>query len=169
MRPETIRDLKNRKNISLDNKGVGGFFTDIPALIVIIIGLSIFTVSAYNFHNEYVQKKYNDGIEENLDSFMDNIRNYDYIAESDGVFYASNVQRLNSTTIKKDFNPNSLGFNYKIEIIDTSGYEQRYDKSIETETVPSNKDVYIDSSSITIRSSSTYHLGKLKISIWECG
>lgn len=157
-----------RNDISKNTKGIGGFFTDVPALIVIIIGLSIFTVSVYNFHDNYVEKKYEDGMEEDLESFMKDIRNYDYIAESDGVFYSSNLQELNSTRIREDYDPNSLGFGYKIEVIDNSGYDQRYNKTINTGKVPSDKDVYVDSTSITIKDYSQYHLGTLKIYIWEC-
>ncbi|MFW6072231.1 MAG: hypothetical protein ACOC6U_01885 [Thermoplasmatota archaeon] len=167
MRSEIIK-MKVRKKVSKNRKGIGGFFTDVPALIVIIIGLSIFTVSIYNFQSNYVEKKYQEGMEEDLKSFMKDIRNYDYISESDGVFYASNLQDLNSTRIREDYIPNSLGFDYKIEVIDNSDYTHKYNKTIKTGTVPSDMDVYVDSTSITIKDYSQYHLGKLKIYIWEC-
>lgn len=157
-----------RNDISKNTKGIGGFFTDVPALIVIIIGLSIFTVSVYNFHDNYVEKKYEEGMEEDIESFMKDIRNYDYIAESDGVFYSSNLQELNSSVIQEDHNPELLGFDYKIKVIDNSDYEHKYNITVKTGSVPSEKDVYVDSTSIVIKDHTTYHLAKLKISIWEC-
>ena len=153
--------------MEIDRKGIAGFFIDIPALIVIIIGLSIFTASIYQAHLSYAEEKGEEHMIDDLDNFIKNFRNYDYISESEGVYRIENLRTLNSTILEKEYSPAKLEFHYKIEIIDDSNYNSKYYFSFQSDGLPKNQDIYSLKSPIILKEDTGIsHLSTLRISIW---
>ncbi|MFW6040989.1 MAG: hypothetical protein ACOC85_04055 [Thermoplasmatota archaeon] len=151
-----------------DKKGIAGFFLDIPALLVIIIALSLFTYSIYITHTNYLEEKREQNLKKELEVMTYEFRNYDYIAESDGIFKVANLQSLNISILIESFNPDVLGYHYSIEIIDNSGYNPEYSFKFQTQDIPPNRDIYSQWSSVVVRTDGERtHLCNLRISIWE--
>lgn len=154
--------------MKIDRKGVAGFFIDIPALIVIIIGLSIFTVSIYQAHLSYSEEKREEHMINDLNNFIKVFREYDYISESEGIFRIENLKTLNSTILEREYSPTKFKFNYKIEIIDDSNYNNKYYFSFQSDELPKNQDIYSLKSSIILKEDTGInHLSTLRISIWR--
>lgn len=151
-----------------DDRGIAGFFVDIPALLAIIIGISIFTLSVYNAQLSYIERRNDDLMVDKLDDFMRNFRNYEFISESSGTFSAENIASLNLSILTSRYSPDSLGFHYKISIEDHSGYDEDHSTVFQTERLPKNKDVYSKTSSVLISCPmGRKHLAELQIQIWE--
>ncbi len=148
-------------------RGVAGFFVDIPALLLILVGISIFTASLYHSHTSYLERREEEALKEELDRFVENLRGYRYLAGSPGVFIAGRVERVNRSILNESYHPTTLGFRYSLEIEDNSGYEKDYSREINTERIPSSRDVYVKSTSIIIKEyNGRNHLAELRVSIW---
>ena len=153
-----------------DDRGIAGFFVDIPALLVIIIAISIFTLSIFHVQSVYIQEQKENDMKQDLDDFMSSFRRYHLITESPGVYVSENLEALNQTTLNRTYHPRSLGFEYKISITDNSLYENQRSFEFETSPVPSQKQVYSRSSSVVVEDElGRARLCSLKITIWEVG
>ncbi len=148
--------------------GVAGFFVDIPALLAIIIGISIFTFSLYSAHASYLERRGSEDMARRLDSFVTDFRSNDYLTSSPGVFTGEVLSNLNITHIKDIYSPEALRFHYRIEFEDNSNYAHSYTTSLETMNTPSEQDIFAKSSSVIItEGSGSAHLAKLTIYIWR--
>lgn len=151
-----------------DQRGVAGFFVDIPALLVIMIGLSVFTVSIYRAQSSYADRVRDENWDQKLADFMDMMRKHDLLAHRSGVFSVRNLAGLNDTTLIEAYNTSSMGFNYRIQIIDNDAYLTDHSRTFQTAGLPLNKDIYADETSIVLRQSDgRTHLSSMMVSIWE--
>ncbi len=148
--------------------GIAGFYVDLPALLTIMIGLSIFTVSIYSAHASYLERRQQGEMSRRLDNFVKELRNFQYVANSPGVFAADRLSNLNTSMIKETYPPDTLRFHYRIEIEDNSGYQKDHSVSFATSETPTIRDVYAKSTSIMItEGSGRAHLARLTVYIWE--
>ncbi len=103
-----------------------------------------------------------------LDNFVKELRNFQYVANSPGVFAADRLSNLNTSMIKETYPPDTLRFHYRIEIEDNSGYQKDHSVSFATSETPTIQDVYAKSTSIMItEGSGRAHLARLTVYIWE--
>ncbi len=148
--------------------GVAGFYIDLPALLAIMIGLSIFTLSIYTAHASYLERRQEGEMSRRLDSFVQELRNYRSIATSPGVFAADRLSNLNTSVMKETYPPDTLRFHYRVDIEDNGGYSTDHFVSFSTLNIPSNQDVYAKSTSVVIvESSGRSHLARMTVYIWE--
>ncbi len=150
------------------DEGVAGFYVDLPALLTIMIGLSIFTVSIYSAHASYLERRREGEMSRRLDNFVKEFRNYKYVADSPGVFAADRLSNLNTSMIQETYPPDSLRYHYRIEIEDNSGYQKDHSVEFNTSDMPANKDIYAKSTSVIITDGSgRSHLARMTVYIWE--
>lgn len=153
--------------IKKDESGIAGFFVDIPAILAILIGLSIFTVSMYRGYSTYLEEEGEEQGMKDLDHFMDSFRSYHVIAESPGVFSASKLSDLNMSILMETYHPQTLDYQYNITIQDHGGYAADYSCSFQTVTPPAQSDIYSTRTSLIIADGmGRNHLAELQISIW---
>ncbi len=153
-----------------DNRGVAGFFVDIPALLTIIIAISIFTLSIFHVQSVYIQEQKENDMKQDLDDFMSSFRRYHLIIESPGVYVSENLETLNQSILNRTYHPQSLGFEYKISITDNSLYDNDLSFEFKTSSIPSQEQVYSRSTSVVVEDAlGRAHLCSLKVTIWEVG
>jgi len=154
------------------NEGVAGFFEDIPALIVVIIGFGIFLLSMVNAFVAYQAQQNSFRMHQENVEFSQAIRSYDKLTYNnmEGVFQGEKI--LNTSTwgkIKNDFHPVALGYDYRIIINDVSDYPDKFlfKKNFQTSPPPSRTSKYTVTSSVVINVGEFYHPAQLIVTIWE--
>ncbi|MFW5904362.1 MAG: hypothetical protein ACOC89_04345 [Candidatus Saliniplasma sp.] len=153
-----------------DDRGVAGFFVDIPALLTIIIAISIFTLSLFHAQSVYIREQKEEDMKQNLDDLISSFRRYHHISESPGVYNYENLEALNQSILNRTYDRQSLGFEYRIKITDNSFYENDYSFEFKTSPIPSHEQIYSRSSSVVVENDlGRVHLCSLKITIWEVG
>ncbi len=151
-----------------DDKGVAGFYVDIPALLAIIVGISIFTFTIYSAHISYEERRETSEMYDELDSFMKQFRRDEYLCSDTGEFEGDKINLLNLSLLEELYPRDELGFHYKITFQDNSGYDNDYTTSFQTTNIPRDKSVYTKRSSVVIvEENSIKHLSELRISIWS--
>ena len=148
-------------------QGVAGFYVDLPALLAIMIGISIFTISIYGAHTSYLERRQEGKMNRQLDNFVRDLRSYSYLAISPGVFRADRLNNLNISYIEETYPSETLGFHYQINIDDNSGYRHDHSVSFSTSPIPYDRDVYAKSTSVLIQEGSgRTHLARMTVYIW---
>lgn len=151
-----------------DVEGIGGFFEDLPALMIVLIATSIFIVSMISTvmtYQKYTEKVY---LQNNLDRFVNEMRNFGFLTldEIEGRFYGERVNTLNEKNITDNFPSLTRNFNFSVIIDDRSSYKIKYETHVNE--IPKDTEVFSESTSITIVDSmGNEHLGKMIISIWK--
>ena len=90
--------------------------------------------------------------------------------DKNGVFDSVKVCTLPDSTLLREFDPDVLGFEYRISIMDVSGYplEHRYSYQVGSGQVPVSGDVFTTVRPAVIRhSGGEYHAAHLVVSIWK--
>ncbi len=156
--------------LSKDNRGIAGFFEDIPALIVVVIAIGMFTVIMVHAYAGYVAQQNALRMYEDCREFTQSIRTYDSLIyqSQEGMFDVQKMETLTNETLEYDFNRTSLGFDYQILIRDVSDYPKPIVKSFGTFHIPPNIGKITITSSINIRvSSDEIHAAQLIVTIWS--
>ncbi len=149
-----------------NEKAIAGFFLDVPALLAILIGLSIFTLSIFHAQQNYNELRENESMERKLQDFIKNIRTSS-LTVGGGKMRASTIENLNISSLKDKFPPDQIGFDYNITIQDNSQYDEPYYFSFQTSDKPKNDDIYSTKSPITIEEGNgASHLASLRVLIW---
>lgn len=149
-----------------DRKAVAGFFSDIPALLAILIALSIFSVSVFNAQQNFEKQKSSEDMKEKADDFLDVVLTSQF-TKNKGRFQADKLVNLNVSSVQKFYPPNSLGFQYNLTIEDNSQYEHSYSCSFQTSSKPALGDIYSASSPINIEEENgNSHIGTVTVFIW---
>lgn len=114
-----------------DRAGVAGYFEDIPALIVVIVGLGIFMASVTNAFVYYTGRQYVDEPDEGR-RLLDNVLSYHGIKRNgykDGTFDRAKLRNITIDRIKRDI---LTELEFRIYIEDVSDYPDRENFTFET-------------------------------------
>lgn len=155
-----------------DNRGVAGFFEDIPALIIVVIAIGMFTVSAAHVYAGYVAQQNTLRMYDDCREFTQSIRTYDGLTyrSQEGMFDIQKIESLANETLEYAFNRTSLGFDYQIIIRDVSDYPKPIMKSFGAFIIPLDISKITITSSVNIRiSNDEIHAAQLIVTIWSWG
>ncbi len=155
-----------------NSRGGEEYLEEVPALLVIVLGLSIFILSIAQAHVAYAVQAGNVRNQELSWQFTNAIAAYEELTWDDknGVFDSVKVCTLPDSTLLREFDPDVLGFEYRISIMDVSGYplEHRYSYQVGSGQVPVSGDVFTTVRPAVIRhSGGEYHAAHLVVSIWK--
>jgi len=152
-------------------EGTAGFFEDIPVLIVVIIATGIFLYSLVHAYVVYLDNMEYQRMNDEVAGFQNAIRGYEglIVEFEEGVFSGDKLISLSLDEMKEDFDPNVLGYDYQVSIIDTSSYQNslEYTKSFATSEPPSRGERYSTTTSVLIAVGESYHAGQLIVTIWS--
>ncbi|UCG68759.1 MAG: hypothetical protein JSV09_13285 [Thermoplasmata archaeon] len=153
-----------------EDEGIGGFFEDIPTLIIVILGFGIFLLSIVNAFVGYQAQQDNFRMHRECVEFTEALMAYEELTyeSTKGIIDGDKFLIISEDDLKQDFNPASLGFDYRIIIKDVSDYENSntYIKSFQTSSPPARLSKYSVTSSIVIRVNGNYHGAQLIVTIW---
>lgn len=153
-----------------EDEGVSGFFEDIPALIVVILGFGIFLASIANAFVTYQAQQDSFRMHEKSLEFTRAIRGYDKLTYNymEGIFEGKKLLGISNETIEEDFNPDRLGYDYRIIVNDVSDYPNSnlYVKSFQTSSLHLKSSKYTIASSVVIKVEEHYHSAQLIVTIW---
>lgn len=151
-----------------DRDAVAGFYIDIPALIAIFIGLSLFTFSIYSVHSSYMERRDSEDMTDRLELFVRDLRSNGQLTSSTGVFNGDIISTMDDARFRELYHPDTLGFDYRVEFQDNSGYTESYSTVFETADIPSHQGVYVRISSVLIREAMGINrLTMLRVTIWR--
>jgi hypothetical protein len=119
---------------SLANQsGVAGFFEDIPALIVVTIGIGIFLTSIVTIYPKYIESK------QNSDFIRESFNVAESIRASDDLLYEPNMQngvfdayKVQTMDVQQLNITKGTELRCRLEIIDVSDYPAKYNKTLQT-------------------------------------
>jgi hypothetical protein len=156
-----VRSLKN------DRRALASPFEDLPALMVVSIGVVILLVSMANAFYSW-DESVKDGPEEIIDDLVFALRNYEKLTENgmgQGIFSSLKLGSLNATLITMDLN---LGYELRIEITEVSSYSTDMTYSSQTSPLPdvSRKEIVWDTTAIGIFYNGQVHAGTMNVAIW---
>ena len=144
---------------------------EVPALLIVVLGLSIFILSFAKAHVAYAVQAEQVRGQELAGQFADAVGAYEELTWDwrEGVFSAVKLATLPDAVVLQDFNPDSLHFQYQIAVLDVSSYpcEDRYAYRLNTSHLPLDEDVYTTVVPALIRyDAEEYHAAHLVVSLW---
>lgn len=168
------RSSSSRSNRTTNSRGQIGFFEDLPSLLVVLIGICIFIASAINTLTKFTTYQAHEEIPETCWEFMLTLRAWEGLVctgYTEGVFDGVKIQTLTIEKLREAF---PVVFDYKIEIIDISGYPnaELYNHVNQTADIPpaetTKYGIQVEESPIVIIVSDTEaHAGRLIVTVWE--
>ena len=114
---------------------VAGFFEDIPALMVVVIGVTIFLASMINAFMNYSVRQYEDDPQEGQ-KLLEAIVSYPGLIKDgykDGTFDRGKLRNLSIEDLERDI---FTDFDYEIYVEDVSDYPDRENFTFNTSKVP---------------------------------
>ncbi len=139
--------------------------------MVVIIGFGIFLLSIANAFVAYQASQNMLRMHQENVEFTQAIRVYDKLTYNDqeGVFLGDKILAIANETMEEDFNPNGLGYDYRIIINDVSDYPDTatYKKTIQTSSPPVRSSKFTVNSPVVIKVGENYHAAQLIVTIWE--
>jgi hypothetical protein len=151
----------------MDRKAVAGPFEDIPALMIVSIGVAILLVSLANAFYSFEEDQEGNA-EDLINDFIYALRNYDKLTEEgkgQGIFSAERLGGLNASLIIIDLN---IECDFKLEFQEKSGYTSDPTYSTQTSQLPDvgQKEVIYRSTPIGISVGGIVHAGVMTVTIW---
>jgi len=154
----------------LRSYGIAGLFEDLPALIIVLVAIGLFTYSAASGYSNHLETKGSERLVNNLSEFKNSLRNYEKISVSDGTFNESLLSDLTVEELIADYDPRTMGFEYHIGIVDLSRYpgSSSNDRIFSSDSIPTNKNIFSMMTPILIKAGpKELHHSIMTISIWE--
>ena len=152
-------------------KGVGGFFEDIPVLIIVTVGISVFLITSMHALSVYLTNDQHMNFRDDVDQFVQNLRTYTHLSdrEGGGTFSLDKVKDLSSERLIADFPPAKVGFHYQLslEVIDRSEEQLNRSFSWATGNIDSKADHVIVRSYLLVREGDLLHASKLSLLAWS--
>jgi hypothetical protein len=111
-----------------DDGGTADIFEEIPAILVVIVALFIFLMTIAEGFISYSERKEEDRLAQQLDSFCDSVLSFEPLifASEPGRFDSSKLDEMGRGRLQDSFSPETLGFHYNITIVDISLYEEKF-------------------------------------------
>ncbi|MDI6707742.1 MAG: hypothetical protein QME47_01425 [Candidatus Thermoplasmatota archaeon] len=164
--------------MKITNEGIGDFYEAIPTLIIVTTGLLVFMLTTVDVYSGYVSYNEKSKLEIEALEFMELVITYDgFLYEepykyNPGFFSSTKLEQLKGDknfTGEKLKNELNIAFEFKIELIDVSGYYKKYNFEISTtENTECKIGSYkLESPVNIVVSNSEVHAAKLILSIWS--
>ena len=153
------------------SSGVAGFFEDIPVLILVTLGISMFLFSSAHAFTNYLQHQSQQDLQDDAVRFAHSLRSYDRLIEdkTPGVFSQERIERLNTSQLTKGFPPDHLAFEYQVTILEMREKPEDGLASYTwlTSPIPKGKDRAIVQSYVLIEDASGAHPARLSVLVWR--
>jgi len=151
----------------MNRLGVSSPLEDIPALMVVSIGVAILLASLANAFLSFEEGQQDDG-REIMNDLIFALRDYDKLQEEgkgQGIFSSLNLASLNASLVAMDLN---IGHEFSIVFTDKSGYGTDVEYSTATEELPDmgNEAVIWRSTPVGIIYGNVVHAGTMTVAIW---
>ncbi|MEF8874173.1 MAG: hypothetical protein V5A88_05825 [Candidatus Thermoplasmatota archaeon] len=113
----------------MNEKGVVGFYEDVPALLIVVVATVIFLASIFSAVNRHSEKSSISDFEREAVEFAEGVRTSPLLLYEDNVgqFDATKVRYLDSENLTRSFN--HPDFYYRVELTDVSNYSVKYNRT----------------------------------------
>jgi len=158
-----------RGKIKDDRKGIGGFFFDIPVLLLIIVVITVLTTSLYQVYVPIQEERDRIDQDRACVDLKNSLQNYQEIrAEENEKFSMEKLGSLEEERLESYLElEKNYDYNISFEILESDEvWSFGYDKN----RVEENSEVGISSYRIPISlvdEGGCSHLGKLRVSVWR--
>ena len=152
----------------LDKKGIASPFEDIPALMVVSIGVAILLASLANAFLSFEEEAQKDDSRDMLNDLICALRTYDKLQEEgkgQGIFSSVKLSSLNASLIAMDLN---IVHEFSISFKDTSSYGSDLEYHTQSEDIPDvgTEEVLWRSTPVGITYGDVVHAGTMTVTIW---
>jgi hypothetical protein len=99
-------------------EGVAGAFEELPALLVVLVGISLFTVSAAHSFSEWSGDQNYASLQEDCQTFAAMVKSSDLLCSErkSGCFDMAMLENCSEQEFLSMFNSSALGFDYQMTI-----------------------------------------------------
>ena len=141
-------------------------FEELPALMVVLIAISLFSVSVAHATMSWDDNQEFITLQEDCQTFSNMVRSSDILCSenSAGVYNLANIQNVSSEALLKKFNSTLLGFEYRITI---QPIDNQTAISFQSGEVPDILQMATVHTCVNIVESSRITAARLIVSIWE--
>ncbi len=164
-----------KRNIKTDKDGVAGFFLDIPVLLVIIIGLTLFILTFTNLYFAYVDEvenieMYNSSVDVHRKIQMYEEILYEYEGETrTGNLCVDKLDDIGNETFEEDITTDTR-YDYAV-FIDSHQSDHNWTFVNGDEDIPDRTDLNIFSSPVTLverrDEGQEKYMGELTVVLWK--
>jgi hypothetical protein len=130
--------------------GVGGFTEELPAMLVVLVAVSLFVASLATAHSSFVERERWLDRRESVSSVLGLLWSDQELTEGHaGMYDAMTLADENSTSyVVSILSPAVLGFQYRLEITSLDGKDLNF--TVETGQRPTGKPTVVESSPCNI-------------------
>lgn len=155
----------------LDGEGISGAFEELPALLVVLVAISLFTVSMAHSYSAYGSNSDRLKLQEDCQDFARMVRNADMLCPDSrsGEFDMIALQNLSTETFLEEFNPELLGFQYRVTVQDLDMETGNVSMSITIQSAEMENalDIATFSTCVNLVDFDRVGAGRLTVSIWR--
>ena len=153
--------------------GISGAFEELPALLVVLVAISLFTVSMAHSYSAYGSNAEYARLQEDCRDFTRMVRGAEIICHDSGPgeFDVVALQNLSTETFLEEFNPELLGFQYRVTVQDLDMETGNVSMSITIQSAEMENalDVATFSTCVNLVDFDRVGAGRLAVSIWRTG
>ena len=161
------------KRLGKDCRGIGGFFEEMPVLIIVLISLTLFLSSFVHAYGTYADNLNTVKTHELARRITDDFRAWDGVLDeaenADGMLsYAKLTDPNFNAQVLEDFNASALRLQYSFTITDISGYDEKTHISVSSNRLPQERVsiISITSPVVIVVSDTEHHAAWLTVRIW---
>lgn len=157
----------NRKSLDSQQKGVGGFFVDLPILILVLAVTAVLITSIYQLYVPVQEEKEKMELNDRCIQLKNEIQNYDKIqAEGQtGEFSIEKLQKVNRSKIKSYLDP-GRDYDYSIFFEDIEGeFERSFGSDLPAENDGTTVSTYTAPVSL-VNQEEVSRIGGLEVKVW---
>jgi len=160
----------HRGNLSHDRRGIGGFFEEIPAFVVIVISVSIFLVAAYDTYGRLGQDRELSSLQDDCQRLCRAFRCLGAVLEKapgsmepkSGVFEAGKLDALDYSTLQGALNSPHL---YNLTVRDLStGQNWSFGRAL---PMGASAKVKVSSAAVVAGESGRHDPARLEVVMWQ--
>ncbi len=151
---------------SVGEDAISGAFEELPALLVVLIAISLFSVSLAHATMSWDDNQEYNALQEDCQTFARIVRNSNVLCgeKHAGTYDLARIQNISNKAIMDNFNSTLLGFEYRILIQPVGNYSAIIFQSSE---MSDNFNIATFHTSVNLINNGKVSGARLIVSIWE--
>ncbi len=154
------------RGINREEEAIAGAFEELPALLVVLIAISLFSVSFAYATTSWAEDREYLGLQEDCRTFSSMVRSSTtFCGDCDaGLFDLSRVQNITNYSIQNEFNSTILDFDYRVSIQPIEGNSSI---TFQTSEILDMANVATYHTCVNVLDSGNITSARLIVSIWR--
>lgn len=146
-------------------EGMIGVFEELPALLVVLVAISLFAVSVAHSYSAWGESRDFLQLQEDCQTFAGMVRGSDTLCVQgkDGCYDLARLEELSEDTFRDEFDPVSLDFEYLVSI----QYQAIDAVTVQSAEMTPGRGVASFSTCVNVEDNGVMSAARLTVSIWR--